>query len=562
MTPFLQQLTTSPRERRKAVTAQFHAAYGDVLQPLALCEGFEIVAANTAFARGLRLSAPVAGKMLNDHLPGLDAHEKLFGMEGHKATIQTTTGLYQLHGRRWSIMPHVTLLELTDLTHHHETAQALHRAQTSDPQTGLMLASAFQTAVERLFETHQRVWLGTIRLPVNIPASPAQPDWDCEEEHETRLDRLMSLSDRLIHDLGEGIVLGLGPCQHSIVVACPLPHAHENVEEEARHGLRQLARIARRCLNDGDAQKRAAVGLAIYPDHGQTAPEVFQALGLTAEKSEKEQEPVLFEADLTVQKNRRIALSDDFSTALSNGAITPHYQPVIHAQSGRLLSFEALIRWVHPQLGYVIPPDIVAIARARKMLAPLTYAVMEHCLEELRRWPERVSFAINVLPEQLTGELVDMVREAVRRARIDPARLEIEITEDALIENFDRSQRIIARLRAIGVSVAMDDFGAGFTSLSNLTKLSVTKIKIDKSIADGLPHDPKACAVVRSILHLGSELDVSITVEGIESEDQLALLRPYDCGIQGYVHSKPLPPERLLELSHFLAKEESVAPNR
>ncbi|MEM9733081.1 MAG: EAL domain-containing protein [Pseudomonadota bacterium] len=563
--PFLQELTATPRQRRQAIAAQFQLAYGDIVQPMALCEGFEIVTANRAFAQCLRLCPPLNGRMLIDHLAGLNNHEALFGPEGGTTTLHTRGKVFHLRGRRWPIQPHVTLLEVEDRTQLTQTAQALAHARTRDPQTGLLLTAPFQQAMERMLHAHQRAWLGMIRLPRMAMTSQGPQDWSSNEEHESRVDDLIAVSERLSHDLGERIVLGLGPCQRSIRIACPLRHAPpdglEEEDEEARHNLRQLAQVSRRCLGERNPHRPAAVGLATYPAHGNNALELMQALGLAVEKAEEKSQPIIFNQDLAVQKERRIALSQDFAAALTQGAIAPHFQPVIHAQTGKLLSFEALIRWTHPKLGYVIPPHIISIARSRKMLAPLTYAVMEHCLAEMTRWPERISFAINVLPEQLTGELVDMVRETVRRARIDPGRLEIEITEDALIENFDRSQRIIARLRAIGVSVAMDDFGAGFTSLSNLTRLSVDKIKIDKSISDGLPHDPKACAIVRAILHLGSELGGAITVEGIEDEVQLAMLKPYDCGVQGFVHSRPLPPENLTAITRFLAAGEHIASN-
>ncbi|MEL6946818.1 MAG: EAL domain-containing protein, partial [Pseudomonadota bacterium] len=128
----------------------------------------------------------------------------------------------------------------------------------------------------------------------------------------------------------------------------------------------------------------------------------------------------------------------------------------------------------------------------------------------------------------------------------------IEITEEALIEDFAASSRIIERLRALGLGVAMDDFGVGYTSFSNLRHLSFTKIKIDKSITDGVPNDARSCAIIRAIMYLARQLSVDVTVEGVETPDQLTFLQAFDCGVQGYVFSKPLPADMLPELARFL----------
>lgn len=563
MVLFLQRLAApeGQRQRRRKLLETFNTAYGHLTQPIALCEGFEIVTANKAFMDTLHIAPPVRDTMMIDRLPTLDEHEYLFGPQGGTTLIYRGDKSYHLNTCRWPLAPHTTLVELTDLSAQNDSAHALERARIHDPQTGLILPGPFQKYLATLLAHNAAAWLGIIRLPDTRPTVFAAMQWNESEAQESRTDLLIALSDRLRHDLGSRTLLGLGPCQRSVMIAAPMTgdDASQDGSEEGRHILRQLAQISRRCLQTRHGDVPPAIALTHYPTHAKTAPELLQTADLTLINSEQQAEPVVFDAKFTQERDRHAVLTEEFPHALATGAIVPHFQPIIHAGTGVILGFEALIRWIHPELGYVIPPDIVAIARSRKMLASLTYCVVQHCVREMARWPERMSFAINVLPEQLTGELVDMMRETVRGARIDPARLEIEITEDALIENFDRSARIIARLRAIGLSVAMDDFGAGFTSLSNLTRLEVTKVKIDKSLSDGLPHQPRSGAVVRSILYLAKELDIAVTVEGIETEDQLAFLYTHDCGVQGYVHSRPLPARDLIELSRFLAPGERVA---
>ena len=239
--------------------------------------------------------------------------------------------------------------------------------------------------------------------------------------------------------------------------------------------------------------------------------------------------------------------------ALELDEITPHFQPVIDSTNGRIKGFEALVRWQHPEIGYVIPPDFIAISQENDLLYDLTAHIIRKTVAQIGKWPDHVQFAVNVTPSQLESQLVDLVRCIVRESGIDPARLEIEVTEDALIDDFEGSAQIFTRLRAIGVSIAMDDFGAGFTSVGNLRKLNFTKIKIDKCISDGLPDDRKSIAIVKSLMFMARELDVDITVEGIETEEQLEFLRAFNCGVQGYVFSPPLPENALPDMRKFVS---------
>ncbi len=260
----------------------------------------------------------------------------------------------------------------------------------------------------------------------------------------------------------------------------------------------------------------------------------------------------MFSPKLKESEKREEKLKTDIYNAIASNEITPYFQPVIHSSTGKILSFEALVRWIHPEYGYIIPPEIIHIAQQTELLFILTAHVMDQTIKQMQEWPNHVHFAVNVTPSQLNDELVDLVRETVRRTKINPERFEIEITEDALIKDFQFSATIISRLRAIGVAVAMDDFGSGYTSLSNLCKLDFTKIKIDKSISDGIPKDNKTIAIVNSLMLMAKELGVAVTVEGIETEDQVEFLKRFHCGIQGYVFARPMPTKDMPEMQKFL----------
>ena len=360
---------------------------------------------------------------------------------------------------------------------------------------------------------------------------------------ENRDNTLVQLIDHLTREFGNNILISRSdPSTLSLFLET------QGNEEEARRLLQQLHRLCRRVLFPA----KATIALASIPYAGKTREQLFEAAHLALEKAKQNKSPVLFKTELLEASLRHKQLIEDMPRALSSNEITPHFQPIINSLSGHIKGFEALVRWIHPKLGYIPPPEIISAAQDANLLHMLTAHVMQQTMKQMKEWPDEVQFSVNVTPSQMTDELVDLVQEIVTSANLKSERFEIEITEDALIEDFGFSATILARLRALGVAVAMDDFGAGYTSLGNLRKLEFTKIKIDKSISDGLPNDKRSIAIFKSLIYMAKELSVDITVEGIEEENQLEFLREFDCGVQGFVFSRPIPPQDLPQMKKFL----------
>ena len=248
-----------------------------------------------------------------------------------------------------------------------------------------------------------------------------------------------------------------------------------------------------------------------------------------------------FTPALVIARQRREDLARDVVDAVDEGQMHVVFQPVMDIATMHLAGFEALLRWRHPAYGPVPPQEAIAIAERSGALCALTRHVMDTTVARCLDWPDHLTFAVNVTPTQLNGHLVRLIEDVLARHALPPERLEIEVTEDALIRDVETSANVINTIRRLGVRVAMDDFGAGFTSLSNLKRLTFDKIKIDRSLCAGLGENDRTVHIVGGLVRLAERLEIAATIEGIETPDQLAALEGLPCLVQGYVFSPPVP---------------------
>lgn len=525
----------------------FTTAYQHLETPLALCEGLEIIAYNDALLHLLAsggILAPLKkpdGLLLNTIIPEQRQIELLFSNSPTQTMALVGGRTINLTARDWSYNRHLKILEWHDQTYISDLQQRLSRARHTDPATGTLLPGAFKKQARLLLANTPHALTAVVRITET--AHTRAPICD-----ERLAESLLRLAEALRHELDEATLIGR-PNSASLCLFTPL----DGEEGEQKHILRQIARVSRLIVSDHTVR----IGASGFPESAKTFDGLYDEAMLALNCTDQRQTMQLFDRSIAQAETKREQLKLEMEDALERNEITPFFQPVISAQSRQIRGFEALIRWFHPTLGFVSPPDIIELARQTGLLHALTGHVLKQAVQQMKLWPEPIQFAVNVTPSQLTSDLVDLVRGIVRGANIDPSRLEIEVTEDALIDDFDASAHIFARLRAIGVSVAMDDFGAGYTSMSNLRSLDFNKIKIDKSISDGLPNDKKSIAIVKSLMFMAGELNVEVTIEGIETEEQLALLHAFDCGVQGYVFAKPMPTKDLDAMKKFLAPSTS-----
>jgi EAL domain-containing protein (putative c-di-GMP-specific phosphodiesterase class I) len=207
-----------------------------------------------------------------------------------------------------------------------------------------------------------------------------------------------------------------------------------------------------------------------------------------------------------------------------------------------VVALEALARWFHPEFGAIPPFEFVRIAEETGQINRLTDLILRRAIEAGHATPAQVRMAVNISPVQINSEMVDRVRDVMKTSAFDPQRLELEVTEDVLIKDFDQTASMFARLRALGIHVAMDDFGAGYTSLGNLRRLNFDRIKIDRIFTSDLPNHRRSNAIVRAMLVLARELNLEVTIEGVETPEQLAFLVAEGADeLQGFLFSQPKP---------------------
>jgi EAL domain-containing protein (putative c-di-GMP-specific phosphodiesterase class I) len=233
------------------------------------------------------------------------------------------------------------------------------------------------------------------------------------------------------------------------------------------------------------------------------------------------------------------------NAAIDRGNLFLHYQPQKKIKSDETIGFEALVRWQCPKRGAVLPDTFIPIAEESSLIIPLGEWVLREGCREAGSWPQPLKIAINVSPVQFRhGDLLRLVPSILLETGLAPARLELEITEGVLIDDFSRAVSILRKLRSLGAQIALDDFGSGYSSLSYLHAFPFGKIKIDRAFIGDLEHNHHSMAIVRAIVTLGHSLDVPILAEGFETEAQLTFLVQEGCDeVQGYVTGRPLPIE-------------------
>ncbi len=238
----------------------------------------------------------------------------------------------------------------------------------------------------------------------------------------------------------------------------------------------------------------------------------------------------------------------ELAHAIEHGGLIVHYQPLARAVDGEICGFEALVRWQHPKRGMVPPMDFIPLAEETGLIAPLGYWVLRQACADAATWLRPLTVAVNLSALQLQQpELPTRVHEILIETGLSPARLELEITETALIEDTQRALDTLRRVKALGVSIAMDDFGTGFSSLSTLQSFPFDKLKIDKTFVGALHRDARGTAIVRAVLGLGRSLDIPVVAEGVETADQLEFLKGEDCAIvQGWLIGRPSAADTLL----------------
>jgi diguanylate cyclase (GGDEF)-like protein len=313
--------------------------------------------------------------------------------------------------------------------------------------------------------------------------------------------------------------------------------------------MNRLVEVLRRPIQVGGKEMlvTTSVGIALAPADGDSAPMVLRHAGiaLARAKGDGGQRMCFFEQSMDKALQRRRMVEHELRLALGREEFEVVYQPQYDLASERQCGSEALIRWHHPVHGKIAPGHFISVAEDTGLIVPLGEWVLRRACSDAVKWPEPLFVSVNLSPAQFRdGDVAETVAQVLNETGLPPERLELEITENLLINDTEEVLGKLNRLRQLGVAIAMDDFGTGYSSLSYLARFPFSKIKIDRQFIRNMTRDPAMRAIVKTIIALGKSLDVTITAEGVETEEQAAMLREFGCPqVQGFLYGYPGAPD-------------------
>jgi diguanylate cyclase (GGDEF)-like protein len=316
-------------------------------------------------------------------------------------------------------------------------------------------------------------------------------------------------------------------------------------------------------VGESEVEVGVSIGIALWPGDGNDAETILHAADMAMYRAKAAGRGTFrfYEADMDAELRARARMETAVRQAVIGGTIEPNYQPLIEIATGRVIGFEILARWTDAEKGPIPPDAFIPTIEHLGLMPRFTMDMLRRACIDARRWPNHLTLALNVSPMELRDVLFPTRLLAVlSETGFSPRRLEIEITESALLADLDTARGILLTLRSIGIKVALDDFGTGYSSLSHLRELSLDKIKIDRSFVQSMNHDPESAKIVHAILGLAKSLHLPTTAEGVEDVDVLAGLSVAGCEIgQGYLFGKAMPAHKVMSWIEAQTEEPSAA---
>jgi diguanylate cyclase (GGDEF)-like protein len=445
----------------------------------------------------------------------------------------------------------------------------------------IMAAQAREMEAHRYFARHDdltglpnRVYLRE-RLRELLPTPTTAPSFALLY---LDLDRFKAVNDLYGHHIGDTVLLmtadrirpmigpqdtiaRIGGDEFIIVMRTEMPQLRA-----AEFADSLIAALEAPFTVDGRMLKTgASVGIAIFPTHATTPEDLmrFADTALYRAKAAGGGQFRMFEMMMSEQLIAQRQLERDFQEAIETEQFELHYQPLFDCATQRLYGFEALIRWRHPMRGMVSPADFIPYAEKSGMIKELGLWVLKTACVEAASWAIPLRISVNISPIQLQSfTLLPAVQDILATSALDPARLELEITESAIMDNPEQAHAMLDTLKTYGLQLAIDDFGTGYSSLSYLQRFPFDRLKIDRSLIDNMVRDSGGLAIVRTIIGLGHSLHIDVLAEGVETDEQLEVLRDHRCDqIQGYLLGRPMPQSALRAFIEN-ASDVPVAPYR
>jgi diguanylate cyclase (GGDEF)-like protein/PAS domain S-box-containing protein len=475
-----------------------------------------------------------------------EAAIKKRGLLTEEHPISTKDGLRLFLTRRMTVLddagePQYLIKTHEDVTDRRQTESRMAHMAYHDGLTDLPNRAAFLQALAQMIEACEGTNEEFAVLSIDLDGLKEIND---AFGHAIGDKLLIEVARRIQASARGGVVARLSGDEFGLIIDGKQPVAGMLLAEQLAEVLANEFPIDGKSIRTG-----VTTGISIFPHNGADAASLLANAGaaLFRAKAKSRGSISIYEPEMDQQIRDRRVLHQDLSVAIRNGELSLYYQPQALARqtvaASEVIGFEALARWLHPVRGFVSPGDFIPIAEESGLIVEMGEWILREACREAASWPMPRQIAVNLSPAQfMHGDLVGLVHSILLETGLAPGRLELEITEGVLIEDFDRGLALLRRLKALGVRISMDDFGSGYSSLSYLQAFPFDKIKIDRAFVINLGRNPQSAAIVRAVIGLGHGLEMSIVAEGVETQEQLGFLAEEGCdAVQGYFIGKPLP---------------------
>lgn len=475
-----------------------------------------------------------------------EAAIKKRGMITEEHPISTKDGLRLFLTRRATVLndagePQYLIKTHEDVTNRRQTESRMAHMAYHDGLTDLPNRAAFLQALNQMIEACEGTDEEFAVLCVDLDGLKEVND---VFGHALGDKLLIEVAQRFQDTASGGLVARLSGDEFGLIIDGKQPDAGLALAQQLGEALAPEFHIDGRAVRAG-----ITTGMSIFPHNGPDGASLLANAGAALFRAKQKSRGTisLYQPEMDQQIRDRRVLHQDLSKAIKNGELSLAFQPQGIARNSvaesEIIGFEALARWQHPVRGQVSPAEFIPIAEESGLIVEMGEWILRQACREAASWPKPLQVAVNLSPAQfMHGDVVGLVHSILIETGLAPGRLELEITEGVLIEDFDRGLALLRRLKALGVRISMDDFGSGYSSLSYLQAFPFDKIKIDRAFIINLGRNPQSAAIVRAVIDLGHGLEMSIIAEGVETIDQLTFLAREGCdGVQGYLLGKPLP---------------------
>src|SRR6266480_250210 len=475
-----------------------------------------------------------------------EAAIKKRGLLTEEHPISTKDGLRLFLTRRMTVLddsgePQYLIKTHEDVTDRRQTESRMAHMAYHDGLTDLPNRAAFLQALAQMIEACQGTDEEFAVLSVDLDGLKEIND---VFGHAVGDKLLIEVARRMQNSARGGVVARLSGDEFGLIIDGKQPAAGKALAEQLAQALAKEFPIDDKTVRIG-----VTTGISVFPHNGTDAASLLANAGAALFRAKQKSRGSIgvFEPEMDQQIRDRRVLHQDLSVAIKNGELSLYYQP--QATSGatvaasEVIGFEALARWHHPVRGFVPPADFIPLAEESGLIVEMGEWILREACREAASWSKPMQVAVNLSPAQfMHGDVVSLVHSILLETGLAPGRLELEITEGVLIEDFDRGLALLRRLKALGVRISMDDFGSGYSSLSYLQAFPFDKIKIDRAFVMNLGRNPQSAAIVRAVIGLGHGLEMSIVAEGVETQEQLSFLSDEGCdAVQGYFIGRPQP---------------------